>query len=42
MSHSRTPAKFFSPLAIGAPEPMTVKPTRVERMIHFIPPHNAK
>ncbi|MEM1305966.1 MAG: CoA ester lyase [Pseudomonadota bacterium] len=42
MSHSRTPAKFFSSLAIGAPEPMRQKPTRVERMIHFVPPHNAK
>ncbi|MEO1695320.1 MAG: aldolase/citrate lyase family protein, partial [Pseudomonadota bacterium] len=42
MSHTRTPAKFFSSLAIGAPEPMRQKPTRVERMIHFVPPHNAK
>jgi len=38
----RTPAKFFSPLAIGAPEPFRAPPTRLERMIHFIPPHNEK
>jgi malyl-CoA/(S)-citramalyl-CoA lyase len=42
MSASRTPAKFFSPLAIGAPEPYRQLPVRLERMIHFIPPHNEK
>ncbi len=42
MPATRTPAKFFSPLAIGAPEPFRSPPVRLERMIHFIPPHNAK
>ncbi len=42
MAHTRTPAKFFSPLAIGAPEPFRDKPVRLERMIHFIPPHLEK
>lgn len=42
MASTRTPAKFYSPLAIGAPEPMRSVPTRLERMIHFIPPHNEK
>jgi malyl-CoA/(S)-citramalyl-CoA lyase len=42
MPSTRTPAKFFSPLAIGAPEPFRAVPVRLERMIHFIPPHNAK
>ncbi|MEL6421248.1 MAG: CoA ester lyase [Pseudomonadota bacterium] len=38
----RTPRAFFSPLAIGAPQPLTSLPIRVERMIHFVPPHIAK
>jgi malyl-CoA/(S)-citramalyl-CoA lyase len=42
MAATRTPAKFFAPLAIGAPEPLRAVPTRLERMIHFIPPHNEK
>ena len=42
MPATRTPAKFFSPLAIGAPEPFRAPPVQLERMIHFIPPHNAK
>ena len=42
MAVTRSPAKFFSPLAIGAPEPYRQLPVRIERMIHFIPPHNAK
>jgi malyl-CoA/(S)-citramalyl-CoA lyase len=42
MSASRTPAKFFSPLAIGAPDPYRQLPVRLERMIHFVPPHNEK
>jgi malyl-CoA/(S)-citramalyl-CoA lyase len=39
---TRTPAKFYAPLAIGAPEPYRALPVRLERMIHFVPPHNAK
>ncbi len=42
MPASRTPAKFYSPLAIGAPEPLRQLPVRLERMIHFVPPHNPK
>ncbi|MEQ8825348.1 MAG: CoA ester lyase [Filomicrobium sp.] len=39
---SRTPSKFYTPLAIGAPEPYRALPVRLERMIHFVPPHNEK
>jgi len=39
---ARTPRKFFSPLAIGAPEPLRELPVRLERMIHFMPPHIEK
>lgn len=42
MTAIRTPAKFYSPLAIGAPEPQRTPAVKVERMIHFIPPHNPK
>ena len=42
MSAIRTPAKHFAPLAIGAPEPFRQLPVRLERMIHFVPPHNEK
>jgi malyl-CoA/(S)-citramalyl-CoA lyase len=40
--HTRTPARFYQPLAIGAPMPLRQLPVRLERMIHFLPPHNAK
>jgi malyl-CoA/(S)-citramalyl-CoA lyase len=33
---------FFKPLAIGAPAPFRELPVRLERMIHFIPPHIEK
>lgn len=36
---SRPPRKFFEPLAIGAPAPWRELPVRLERMIHFFPPH---
>ena len=42
MAHTRTPAKHFSPLAIGAPAPYRQLPVRLERMVHFVPPHNEK
>jgi malyl-CoA/(S)-citramalyl-CoA lyase len=42
MADKRTPIKYYSPLADGAPEPMRRVPLRLERMIHFIPPHNEK
>ena len=35
----KTPRGFFKPLAIGAPTPMREPPARVERMVHFVPPH---
>ena len=39
---SKSPRKFFEPLAIGAPAPYRELPVRVERMIHFVPPHLEK
>jgi malyl-CoA/(S)-citramalyl-CoA lyase len=42
MSAIRTPAKHFAALAIGAPEPYRQLPVRLERMVHFVPPHNEK
>jgi malyl-CoA/(S)-citramalyl-CoA lyase len=42
MAATRTPAKFHTPLAIGAPPPYRTLPVTLERMIHFVPPHNAK
>jgi malyl-CoA/(S)-citramalyl-CoA lyase len=42
MDSHRTPAKFFAPLAVGAPAPYREKPVRLERMIHFVPPHVEK
>ncbi|WP_293798578.1 CoA ester lyase [uncultured Bosea sp.] len=39
---TRTPRQFFRPLAIGAPEPFRELPLRLERMIHFVPPHLEK
>lgn len=42
MSAIRTPAKHFTPLAVGAPAPFHQPPVRLERMIHFVPPHNEK
>lgn len=38
----KTPRQFFKPLAIGAPEPLRDLPVRLERMIHFVPPHIEK
>ena len=35
----KAPRQFFAPLAIGAPAPMHELPVRLERMIHFVPPH---
>ena len=42
MSVTRTPAGFYRSLAIDAPEPLRSLPVRLERMIHFVPPHVAK
>ena len=38
----KAPRKFFEPLAIGAPRPYADLPLKLERMIHFVPPHNDK
>ena len=38
----KPPRKFFEPLAIGAPAPYRELPVRLERMIHFFPPHLEK
>jgi malyl-CoA/(S)-citramalyl-CoA lyase len=38
----RHPRNFFKPLAIGAPAPLRELPVRLERMIHFVPPHIEK
>ena len=42
MSAYKPPRSFFKPLGIGAPEPFRELPVRVERMIHFVPPHLEK
>jgi len=36
------PRNVFKPLAIGAPAPLRELPVRLERMIHFVPPHIEK
>lgn len=38
----KLPRQFFKPLAIGAPAPFHELPLRLERMIHFVPPHIEK
>ncbi len=38
----KAPSAFFKPLAIGAPAPYRDIPVRLERMIHFVPPHIEK
>ena len=38
----KPPRHFYAPLAIGAPAPLREPPVRLERMIHFVPPHIAK
>ena len=38
----KLPKRFFEPLAIGAPAPLRSLPPRLERMIHFVPPHIEK
>jgi malyl-CoA/(S)-citramalyl-CoA lyase len=38
----KLPRQFFKPLAIGAPPPLRELPVRLERMIHFVPPHIEK
>ena len=38
----KLPNQFYRPLAIGAPAPYREPPVKVERMIHFVPPHLEK
>jgi malyl-CoA/(S)-citramalyl-CoA lyase len=38
----KLPRNFFKPLAIGAPAPLRELPPKLERMIHFVPPHVEK
>ena len=38
----KLPRRFFQPLAAGAPQPFRDLPVRLERMIHFVPPHLEK
>ena len=38
----KLPRNFYKPLAIGAPPPPRDLPVRLERMIHFVPPHMEK
>jgi malyl-CoA/(S)-citramalyl-CoA lyase len=38
----KLPRNFFKPLAIGAPAPPRELPLKLERMIHFVPPHIEK
>lgn len=38
----KAPSAFYKPLAIGAPAPFREIPVRLERMIHFVPPHIEK
>jgi len=36
------PRNFFKPLSIGAPVPLRELPVRLDRMVHFVPPHIEK
>jgi malyl-CoA/(S)-citramalyl-CoA lyase len=38
----KLPRNYFKPLAIGAPAPLAQLPVKLERMIHFVPPHIEK
>src|SRR5689334_1659576 len=38
----KLPRSFYQPLAIGAPAPLRELPVKLERMIHFVPPHVEK
>lgn len=39
---SKLARNFYRPLAVGAPAPLREASIKVERMIHFIPPHSEK
>jgi malyl-CoA/(S)-citramalyl-CoA lyase len=38
----KLPRNYYKALAIGAPAPLREPPLRLERMIHFVPPHIEK
>ncbi|MGL4812225.1 MAG: HpcH/HpaI aldolase/citrate lyase family protein [Beijerinckiaceae bacterium] len=38
----KLPRDFYRPLAVGAPAPIRELPVKLERMIHFVPPHIEK
>jgi malyl-CoA/(S)-citramalyl-CoA lyase len=38
----KLPRNFFKTLALGAPAPLREPPVKLERMIHFVPPHLPK
>lgn len=38
----KLPRNFYQPLAVGAPLPLRELPLRLERVIHFVPPHIEK
>ena len=38
----KLPSQFYRALATGAPAPFRELPVRLERMIHFVPPHMEK
>src|SRR4051794_4077786 len=38
----KLPRNFFKPLAVGAPAPWRELPVKLERLIHFVPPHIEK
>src|SRR5580704_6896046 len=38
----KLPSNFYKPLAVGAPAPWRELPVKLERMIHFVPPHIEK
>jgi malyl-CoA/(S)-citramalyl-CoA lyase len=38
----KLPRSFFKPLAVGAPAPLRELPIKLERMVHFVPPHVEK
>ncbi len=38
----KLPRPFYQPLAIGAPAPLRELPVKLERVIHFVPPHVEK
>jgi malyl-CoA/(S)-citramalyl-CoA lyase len=38
----KLPRQFYQLLAVGAPAPLRELPVRLERMIHFVPPHLEK